>query len=73
LILIDKIMTQDKSAELKFHSSIVTLGVPRTVGELRQMLSQYKDDTPLEFRGGPRQTLYVLTYEKDRSISLVFN
>lgn len=40
-----------------------TIGVPRTVGQLREMLEPYHDDTEFGFRNGPLERLVACTYE----------
>lgn len=38
------------------------MGVPKTVGELRKLISEHPDDTPFGFRGQPIQKLVETKY-----------
>lgn len=52
-------------------STIKKLGVPKTVGELREKLNDYSDDMSFEFSNQPRQEL--LYCEHDNLKAVCFN
>ena len=45
------------------------LGIPTTIGELREMTKQFPDETLLQFRNEPR---HELTFEEQENMGLIF-
>ena len=48
---------------------LIKIGIPKTVGQLKRMLELYPDDSILNFRNQPPQTLYET---KDNGEYLLF-
>ena len=55
----------EKEQPSESNSQIRSLGIATTIGELKELIKNYPDDTSFGFRNQPMQKLYEVKYDDD--------